>query len=295
MVAQDKIKVYCINKVRNSRGVINEYVIRDQSGNACSLKRSDMAKMLKNKQYEVVNLQLDSLGRIVDKAVTEEKEQLNEAEMALIQGINLVNHMNDMNYMNKLQAASMSLLSKGYKFTHIYSRRLGNTKFNYIIFYGGDSSEKTDREIYVTIERMIKSYGTVNEAVQDLEMKDTRFGIVDLLDDAIIHAFGDEEKIQSYIRQQIKQSDCSDSTSLLNYIFRDIDNNRLYGYGNFKRKRDYNEFNNQFKKVMKQDGVSNRSSSKSITEQNVLNLAYQAGRTARKVRRVSRLLDMFSR
>lgn len=423
-----KVKVQCIEKTRDRVGNITQYVIKDEYGKVDYLNRDQMLKMLKNKNYEVVNLQIDKAGRIVDKAVELEKvaqgnnvqkalelsyqmlaqgkdigfgsisyngktwdllsekrinnilsaggqkiypidfvntfqnyickrgglspyclhvkskdgavdmfnfcinnseillkgfiqeyadgyekylkpenymieayrvdnskqsvntyvepdmslvgtgdksqkiekltlnkknEYTDDLTLALTNGLDLLPVMYNTEYLNKLQSKCEELISNGYMFTHMYSRHTGKIKYNYIIFYTKKDTGTVDRKIYTTIENMINSYSSVSEAVQDLEMKDTRFGIVDLLDDAIIHAFGDEVKIQNYIKQQLNESNSIDCNSLLNYIFRNINMNRLYDYGNFSRRRSYNEFNNQYRKVVKQqrkksNGLVNR-------------------------------------
>lgn len=417
-----KVKVQCIEKTRDRAGNITQYVMKDENGKIDYLARDQMLKMLKNKNYEVINLQIDAAGRIVDKAMNLEKaaqgnnvqkalelsckmlaqgkdigfgsisyngktwdllsekrinnllsaggqkiypidfvntfqnyickrggiasyclhvkskdgavdmfnfcinnseillkgfiqeyadgyekylkpenyiieayrvdnrqpvntyvepdmrivgtgdkaqktdrlalnkknESTDDLTIVLTNGLNLVPKMYDTEYLSKLQSKCKELISNGYMFTHIYSRHAGNVKYNYIIFYTKNDLGTVDRKIYTTIENMVNSYNSVSEAVQDLEMKDTRFGIVDLLDDTIIHAFGDETKMQNYIKQQLDESNCIDCNSLINYIFRNVNNNRLYDYGNFSRKRSYNEFNNQYRKVVKQQSKKNR-------------------------------------
>lgn len=57
----------CTSKVRDNRGLIKQYVIQDNYGNTNCLSRQETIKMLKDKQYVFTNLQIDSLGRIVEK------------------------------------------------------------------------------------------------------------------------------------------------------------------------------------------------------------------------------------
>lgn len=68
-----KVKVQCIEKTRDRAGNITQYVVKDENGKIDYLARDQMLKMLKNKNYEVINLQIDAAGRIVDKAVEVEK------------------------------------------------------------------------------------------------------------------------------------------------------------------------------------------------------------------------------
>lgn len=75
------MKVMCVEKNRNAVGAIVEYVLCDEYGNTCYLNRDGMVKILKDKDYDVLNLQLDKMGRIVEKSMNNEKsmiEQLNK-------------------------------------------------------------------------------------------------------------------------------------------------------------------------------------------------------------------------
>ena len=67
------IKVFCIEKHRNASGAIVEYVMGDKLGDTMTFDRKEIKKLIKDKKYDVVNLQIDSLGRVVDKEVKDEK------------------------------------------------------------------------------------------------------------------------------------------------------------------------------------------------------------------------------
>lgn len=71
------VNVYCIEKIRNGNAIV-EYVMSDESGNTCNFNRKKMLELLKDKSYNVMNLQIDSAGRIVDKAVKNEQQTLNK-------------------------------------------------------------------------------------------------------------------------------------------------------------------------------------------------------------------------
>ena len=76
-----KIKLYCINKVRNSNGKIVEYVIGDEYGDTGNFDKDGVIGLIKDAKYDLTNLQLDSLGRLVDKAIPNESklvEQINK-------------------------------------------------------------------------------------------------------------------------------------------------------------------------------------------------------------------------
>ena len=65
MAAQTVLR--CTYKVRDNSGVIKQYVFQDNYGNSECLSRQETIKALKDKSYNITNLQLDSLGRIVEK------------------------------------------------------------------------------------------------------------------------------------------------------------------------------------------------------------------------------------
>lgn len=71
------VNVYCIDKIRKGNAIV-EYVMSDESGNTCNFNRKKMLELLKDKSYNVMNLQLASDGRIVDKAVENEKQTINK-------------------------------------------------------------------------------------------------------------------------------------------------------------------------------------------------------------------------
>lgn len=68
----EKTKLYCLEKIRNSRGNVVEYVMGDEHGDTGNFDRDGVIGLLKDKKYNVMNLQLDSLNRVVDKAMEKE-------------------------------------------------------------------------------------------------------------------------------------------------------------------------------------------------------------------------------
>lgn len=69
----EAIKLYCLQKRRNASGAIVEYVMGDMKGDIGCFDRKGVIALIKDKKYDVVNLQLDRLGRVVDKEVKDEK------------------------------------------------------------------------------------------------------------------------------------------------------------------------------------------------------------------------------
>ena len=53
------IKIFCLEKRRDRSGLITEYVVRSKNGETQVLDRTGVVKLLKDKKYNVVNLQLD--------------------------------------------------------------------------------------------------------------------------------------------------------------------------------------------------------------------------------------------
>ncbi len=74
-----KIEVYCIEKHRDRNGAITEYVMGDKLGDTMTFDRKGVIKLIKDKKYDVVNLQIDAAGRVVDK------EYKNDAQIKAIQ------------------------------------------------------------------------------------------------------------------------------------------------------------------------------------------------------------------
>lgn len=72
----EAIKVYCTGKIRNNRGQVIEYKLININGNTAVFDKKHMAQLLRDGRYDVMNLQLDTLGRIVDKAIPKEKETI---------------------------------------------------------------------------------------------------------------------------------------------------------------------------------------------------------------------------
>jgi len=62
-----KIKVRCIEKLRDNSGSVVAYTLQTETGDVFQANSADIKKELKGNKYEFVNLQLDSIGRLVDK------------------------------------------------------------------------------------------------------------------------------------------------------------------------------------------------------------------------------------
>lgn len=58
----------CINKNRDSKGNIINYTLVDKNGKKVQLTGKQVKEAIKAGQFKIVNLQIDSLGRLVDRA-----------------------------------------------------------------------------------------------------------------------------------------------------------------------------------------------------------------------------------
>lgn len=68
------IKIYCLKKNRDRNGAIVEYLMSDERGDTGCFDRKGVIALIKDKKYDVVNLQIDKLGRVVDKEVKDEEK-----------------------------------------------------------------------------------------------------------------------------------------------------------------------------------------------------------------------------
>ena len=64
------MKVKCISKNRNAKGVILNYILQDERGQVIKATGQQIKKVINNGQYDFVNLQVDKAGRLVDKAIS---------------------------------------------------------------------------------------------------------------------------------------------------------------------------------------------------------------------------------
>lgn len=71
------IKLYCLEKHRDKNGAVIEYLMGDERGDTGCFDRKGVIALIKDKKYDVVNLQVDKLGRVVDKEMKDEKAIVN--------------------------------------------------------------------------------------------------------------------------------------------------------------------------------------------------------------------------
>ena len=89
----EKIKLYCIKKNRDAKGSVVEWVMSDELGDTGRFDRKGVVALLKDKKYDVVNLQLDKLKRVVDKAVPNEKATVGSIANQMILLLYLIERM----------------------------------------------------------------------------------------------------------------------------------------------------------------------------------------------------------
>lgn len=63
------IKAVCINKIRDNRGNIKSYVLKDTKGVCVEMTSADLKRNIAVNSIDVLNLQIDKAGRLVDKAM----------------------------------------------------------------------------------------------------------------------------------------------------------------------------------------------------------------------------------
>ena len=63
------IKAICINKIRDNRGNIKSYVLKDTKGVCVEMISADLKRNMSVNSIDVLNLQIDKAGRLVDKAM----------------------------------------------------------------------------------------------------------------------------------------------------------------------------------------------------------------------------------
>lgn len=64
------IKVKCISKNRDSKGVIQSYTLQDVKGTTMNVTGQQIKQAIAKGQIEIVNLQIDRAGRLIDKSET---------------------------------------------------------------------------------------------------------------------------------------------------------------------------------------------------------------------------------
>lgn len=88
------IKVMCVNKVRNNRGNIKSYILKDDKGICREMSPTELKEKITSESIEVVNLQIDKAGRLIDKTYKNPNVAINENKHAKV----LKDYWN---YMNK--------------------------------------------------------------------------------------------------------------------------------------------------------------------------------------------------
>lgn len=63
------IKAVCINKIRDNKGNIKSYVLKDTKGVCVEMTSADLKRNIAVNSIDVLNLQIDKAGRLVDKAM----------------------------------------------------------------------------------------------------------------------------------------------------------------------------------------------------------------------------------
>ena len=62
-------KVKCISKNRNTKGAIVSYTLQDANGATMNVTGQQIKQAITNGQVEIINLQIDKAGRLIDKPI----------------------------------------------------------------------------------------------------------------------------------------------------------------------------------------------------------------------------------
>lgn len=68
------MKVKCIEKNRDDKGIIQNYTLVDEKGNQITANAKQIKYEILRGKYDFINLQIDKAGRLVDKAIKKETE-----------------------------------------------------------------------------------------------------------------------------------------------------------------------------------------------------------------------------
>ena len=85
------MKIRCLSKNRDRSGNIVSYILQDETGRVFETDGKQLKKEMKSQKYDIINIQLDKAGRLVDKAVKAEQtdnvqKELEAAYQMLLQG-----------------------------------------------------------------------------------------------------------------------------------------------------------------------------------------------------------------
>ena len=64
------IEAICIRKIRANNGELTGYALEDQQGQTTTIQHEQLKSAIMNGQIHVLNLQIDSRGRLRDKKTT---------------------------------------------------------------------------------------------------------------------------------------------------------------------------------------------------------------------------------
>ena len=181
------MKVTCISKNRNDKGVIVNYTLRDEQGHVFTATAESIKKEMKLNRYEFTNLQIDSIGRLVDKVNKEEIKQ----------------SVNGRDIYSEFEKAYCKLLSnQEVEFGCIdFGNNFENFGYNHKIYELVDSNEKL-RDAYMTgiiskFEEYLLQYGTRVPYKLQIRSKDGVF-------EKVIYSLSNiETSLSDYIKEDL--------------------------------------------------------------------------------------------
>lgn len=142
------IKAKCISKNRDSKGVIKSYTLQDVNGKTMNVTGQQIKQAITNGQIEIINLQIDRAGRLIDKTDCKEKtsnisiEQQAEIFIRFIQEAGKLFMEDDFHFETKNHDAEKQILSEA-------AKRYPNKQFTYNFnTINGKANESAD-DVYI--------------------------------------------------------------------------------------------------------------------------------------------------
>lgn len=63
------IRAICLSKIRNKQRIITGYTLVDNKGNCVKVRADELKRNMASGMIDIINLQLDKTGRLIDKSV----------------------------------------------------------------------------------------------------------------------------------------------------------------------------------------------------------------------------------
>lgn len=164
------VHAICTKKVRDSRGNIKSYVLQDIRGYCVEMTSADLKRNIAVNSIDVLNLQIDKAGRLVDKAMTNPPAPVVKTSATSFsdQDIkNFVDYIEHGKRCNERRCSDYEDGDKKCKVTYNYGY-LSYDSDGYPQIISNDTSEKTQRALGVlnALVRQIVNHAEKNTIIQ---------------------------------------------------------------------------------------------------------------------------------